>query len=83
LLPGGTSWWPFQGFFVVSPYLTFLLVMLAFETLFMLYLMKNWLVLGDEGRPGINFRVGYTWGPSGYPEFLQKVLKPQKSHAQI
>jgi hypothetical protein len=41
--------------------------------------MKNWLVLGGEGCLGISLRVG----PSGYPEFIQKVLKPQKSHAQI
>jgi hypothetical protein len=41
--------------------------------------MKNWLVLGGGGRPGTNFRVGYTWGPSGYPEFLKKYSTYRKA----
>jgi hypothetical protein len=42
-------------------------------------MMKKWLVLGGVGGPGTNFRVGYTWGPSGYPDFLKKYLSHRKS----
>ena len=37
---------------------------LAFKKLKIKDLMKNWLVLGEVGCPGTNFRVGYTWGLS-------------------
>jgi hypothetical protein len=41
--------------------------------------MKNWLVLGEVGRPGTNFRVGYTWGLSWYLEYLKKYLSYRKA----
>jgi hypothetical protein len=45
--------------------------------------MEDWLVLGEGGGPGIDFRVGLTWGPPWFSGFLKNKISYIKAKTRF